>query len=157
MSRVRKPSNKFMNANKYPSSVTGTSKTTRIHHDGEDYHKASTVSQWLFVKYNMSYKAYRNKSKARRDELKKEFFQDTVWSFDRYCRKYGKTEDEINNESETIKQAWHEEYDTWFEEQFAKYRLDNRSDAEKDYDNAMMLLAECGVPFAPDGTPLGIG
>ena len=26
-----------------------------------------------------------------------------------------------------------------------------------EYENAMMLLAEMGVPFLPDGTPLGIG
>ncbi len=80
MSRV-KPRNKFMNTNKYPPSVTGPSKMVRIHHEAEDYHKASTLSQWLFVKYDMSYKTYRNKSKARRDELKQEFFQDTDQSF----------------------------------------------------------------------------
>ena len=113
MSRVRKPGNKFMNTNKYPSSVTGLSKTTRIHHEEEDYHKASTLSQWLFVKYDMSYKTYRNKSKTRRDELREEYAEDTG--------------------------------------------ADIRMQEEKDYDDAILLLAECGVPFASDGTPLGIG
>ena len=77
MSRVKKPGNKFMNTAKYDSSVTGPSKMVRIHCEGEDYHKANTIAQWLFVKYDMSYKTYRNKSKSRRDELRKEFEVDT--------------------------------------------------------------------------------
>ena len=113
MSRVRKPGGKFMNTNKYDSPVTGPSKVVRIHHDGEDYHKATTLSSWLFTKYDMSYKTYRNKSKNRRDELRREYAEDTG--------------------------------------------ADIRTQAERDYDDAMMQLAECGVPFAPDGTPLGIG
>lgn len=157
MSRVRKPGNKFMNTSKYPPSVTGPSKMVRIHHEGEDYHKASTLSQWLFIKYNISYKTFRNKSWAQRNELKREFFADTDWSFERYCRKFGKTADEINNESEVIRQAWHEEYDIWFEGQLEKYNLDNRNKAEKEHNDAMQILADCGVPFTPDGTPLGIG
>lgn len=35
MSRVRKPGNKFMNAAHYDSSVTGPSKTVRIHCEEE--------------------------------------------------------------------------------------------------------------------------
>lgn len=70
MSRVRKPGEKYMNTNKYDSSVTGPSKMVRIHTDGEDYHKASSLSSWLFMKYDMSYRTYRNKSKARRDKLR---------------------------------------------------------------------------------------
>ena len=54
MSRVKKPGNKFMNTTKYDSSVTGPSKAVRIHFEGEDYHKAKTITQWLFVKYDMS-------------------------------------------------------------------------------------------------------
>lgn len=76
MSRVRKP-NKFMNTAKYDSSITGPSKMVRIHSDNEDYHKAATLSHWLFVKYDISYKTYRNKSKNRRNELRNEFELDT--------------------------------------------------------------------------------
>lgn len=66
-----------MNTTHYDSSVYGPSKVTRIHCEGEDYHKAKTLSHWLFVKYDMSYKTFRNKSKSRRDELKMEFEADT--------------------------------------------------------------------------------
>lgn len=76
MSRVRKPG-KFMNTPKYDSSVTGPSKMVRIHGPNENYHKASTLSTWLFIKYDMSYKTFRNKSKAHRDELRAEFESDT--------------------------------------------------------------------------------
>ena len=76
MSRVRKP-NKFVNTPHYDNSVYGPSKKVRIHHSDEDYHKAVTLSQWLFTKYDMSYKTYRNKSKSRRSELKAEFVSDT--------------------------------------------------------------------------------
>lgn len=77
MSRVRKPGGKYMNTPHYDSSVYGPSKLERIHHEGEDYHKAATLSYWLFAKYDMSYKTFRNKSKNRRDELRKEFEEDT--------------------------------------------------------------------------------
>ena len=50
MSRVH-GHNKFMNTTHYDSSVTGPSKMTRIHSPNEDYHKASTLSSWLFVNY----------------------------------------------------------------------------------------------------------
>ena len=55
-------------------------------------------------------------SKTRRNELKREFFQDTDWSFDRYCRKYGKTENDIRQESEVIRKAWYEEYKIWLDD-----------------------------------------
>ena len=45
--------------------------------ENADYTKASTLSSWLFLKYDMSYKTYRNKSKNRRDELRKEYMYDT--------------------------------------------------------------------------------
>lgn len=76
MSRV-KTRQKFMNTNKYDSSITGPSKLTRIHFDVEDYHKAKTLTDWLFVKYDMSYKTYRKKSKNRKNELRDEFEKDT--------------------------------------------------------------------------------
>lgn len=77
MSRVRKPGNKYMNTAHHDSSITGPSKMVRVHSDREDYHKSKTLSTWLFIKYDMSYKTYRNKSKNRRDELRAEFEADT--------------------------------------------------------------------------------
>lgn len=76
MSRV-KGYNKFVNTVRYDTSVTNISKMTRIHHEREDYHKCITLSHWLFVKYDMTYKTYRNKSKNRREQLKEEFHNDT--------------------------------------------------------------------------------
>lgn len=87
MSRVKKPGNKFMNTPRYDSSVYGPSKKVRIHCEGEDYHKAKTLSHWLFVKYDMSYKTYKNKSKNRRNELRKEFEADTGVSLDAASKK----------------------------------------------------------------------
>lgn len=77
MSRVRKPGNKYVNTSRYDSSVTGPSKMTRIHGENEDYSKARNLSSWLFIKYDISYKTYRNKSKKRRDELRAEYEADT--------------------------------------------------------------------------------
>ena len=76
MSRVTKP-NKFVNTVSYDSSITNTSKMVLVRCETEDYHKARKLSHWLFVKYDMSYKTYRNKSRKRRDELRKEFVTDT--------------------------------------------------------------------------------
>ena len=76
MSRVH-GHNKFMNTTRYDSSVTGPSKMVWIHSPNEDYHKASSLSSWLFMKYDMSYKTYRNKAKARRDEFRAEYNADT--------------------------------------------------------------------------------
>lgn len=95
MSRV-KPGNKFMNTPHYDSSVYGPSKKVRIHCEGEDYHKTKTLSQWLFVKYDMSYKTFRNKSKNRRNELRKEFEADTGVVL---C---AKTKQESNYENESL-------------------------------------------------------
>ena len=65
------------NTPRYDSSVTGPSKMVRIHSPNEDYRKASSLSSWLFMKYDMSYKTYRNKAKARKDELRAEYNADT--------------------------------------------------------------------------------
>lgn len=130
MSRVNKPGNKFMNTAKYDSSVTGPSKMIRIHCEGEDYHKAKTIAQWLFVKYDMSYRTYRSKSKNRRDELRAEFEADTGVSLKK-------------REAERIQRH------------LSNLDIDDDWDAE--YENAMELLSSIGVPFSPDGTPLGIG
>ena len=68
MSRVRKPG-KFVNENHYDSSVYGPSKMVRkMHCENEDYHKSSTLSQWLFVKYDMSYKTYAREWSSQKSE-----------------------------------------------------------------------------------------
>ena len=76
MSRVKR-NNKFVNTARYDASITNISKMTRVHHEGEDYHKCVSLSHWLFVKYDMTYKNYRNKSKSRQKQLKEEFYNDT--------------------------------------------------------------------------------
>lgn len=55
----------------------GPSKMVRIHSPAEDYHKASSLSSWLFIKYDITYKAFQGKSKAKRDALRKEYMVDT--------------------------------------------------------------------------------
>ena len=55
----------------------GPSKMTRSKGCNPDYRKAATLSSWLFLKYDMSYKAYRGKSEKRRKELRMEFEKDT--------------------------------------------------------------------------------
>lgn len=77
MSRVKKPKNKFMNSPKYDPEIYQPSKVIRIKGTVSHPENAHTLSDWLFSKYGFSYKAYRNKSKKRREELRKEFEQDT--------------------------------------------------------------------------------
>lgn len=76
MSRVRS-NQKWMNTSHYDKHIYEISKKVRIHSENEDYQKARTLSQWLFVKYDMSYKTYKNKSKNRKQELRNEFANDT--------------------------------------------------------------------------------
>lgn len=77
MSRVRKPGNKFMNVTKHDQTVADVSPMKRYKGENVDYTKADTLSSWLFLKYDMSYKTYRNKSKSRRNELREEYMHDT--------------------------------------------------------------------------------
>ena len=77
MSRVRKPGNKWMNTNKYSPSVTNPTPLKRSKGDHVDYTKAKTLTSWLFLKYDMSYKTYSHKSQSRREELRQEFMRDT--------------------------------------------------------------------------------
>ncbi len=113
MSKTRERCDKFANTDKPSSPITVSSKIARAKVLDADYTKASTLAEWLFLKYGMSYKAYRRKSRDRRLMLKEEYVEDT--------------------------------------------EADIRTPEERDYDDAMQILSDCGVPFAPDGTPLGIG
>lgn len=76
MSRVH-TGQKFVNMPEYHGSVINASTMIRIHANGEDFHYASSLSSWLFIKYNMSYETYRHKSRHRREELRKEYLEDT--------------------------------------------------------------------------------
>lgn len=76
MSIVRKP-NKFVNITKRPSSQTGPFKMKRYKSDHVDWTKAKSLSSWLFLKYDMDYKSFCRKSKKRKDELRKEYYDDT--------------------------------------------------------------------------------
>ena len=77
MSRVRKPGNKWGNDIKHVSEEVAPSKITRSKLDITDYTKATSLTSWLYLKYDMSYKTYKNKSKSRRAELKEEYLKDT--------------------------------------------------------------------------------
>jgi len=162
-----------MNETKYDQSVTGPSKMTRIHSEHEDYHKASTLSSWLFLKYDKPYKWFRSKSGSRREELRAEYEKDTYESrFDGYLQKFGKTRKNFEEMPDEIRSAWRDEFDQYEadkrEEQLsrssphytvsAKDNLlaDGRMDENAERDDAYALLAEIGVPFDADGEPLGI-
>lgn len=43
----------------------------------KDFKKASSLTEWLSLKYGMTYKQYRNKSKTCREELRDECTRDT--------------------------------------------------------------------------------
>lgn len=77
MSRVRKPENKYVNSVQYDKSITQATKLTRYKDSVTDYTKAQTLSSWLFLKYDMSYKTYSRKSQKRRAELRAEYMKDT--------------------------------------------------------------------------------
>ena len=79
MSRVHKPVQKFVNSPIYPESVTKPGKVKIIQPRKEitDYKEATSLTKWLLLKYNMSYKTYRGKSKTRRMALREEYEEDT--------------------------------------------------------------------------------
>lgn len=161
-----------MNETRYDQGVTGPSKMTRIHSEHEDYHKAPTLSAWLFMKYDKSYKWFKNKSSNRREELRAEYEKDTYESrFDDYLQKFGKTRRDFEEMSDGIRSAWRDEFDQYEaekrEEQLSRSSshdtvsikdnllADGHMDGNVKRDDAYALLAEIGVPFGPDGEPLG--
>lgn len=77
MSRVWKPNSKYTNNTKYSPEVTNYPKMKRSKTHDCDYTKTGNFSTWLFLKYEMTYKTYRNKSKNRRAVMKEEFLSDT--------------------------------------------------------------------------------
>ena len=59
-------------ANEYNSLTSGKSCKK-----AKSYKKASSLREWLFLKYGITYKQYRNKSKSRREDLREECMRDT--------------------------------------------------------------------------------
>ena len=76
MSRVH-DGNKFLNIAKHAPEETNPSKVRRYKGANADYTKASSLSSWLFLKYDMSYKTYQNKKRPRRERLREEYMEDT--------------------------------------------------------------------------------
>ena len=74
MSRVRKPG-KYTNTNEKSPWAVG--KIKRLKAEKTDYTKADTLTSWLFLKYDMSYKTFSRKSKAKKDSLREEYVRDT--------------------------------------------------------------------------------
>ena len=82
MSRVR-ADEKYLNLPKHDPETTQPSKIIRSKGLNYDYTKATSLSSWLFLKYNMSYKQFRKKSKNKRNALREEFLEDTQKSVER--------------------------------------------------------------------------
>lgn len=161
MSRVW-PGQKFVNTSHLDKSVL---KPKRLHVEGEDYRKSTKLSDWLFKKYDMSHKTYRNKSFNRRRQLRREFLEDTLYSFEKYCLRYNKTLDDIADLSPEIQSAWHEEYVGWFDKQVEIYECELQKQNRPAYEinngdlndeDCMSILAEISVPFNESGEPVGI-
>ena len=49
----------------------------RMKGEHPNFTKAETLSSWLFLKYDMTYKTFQGKSKKRRDALRAEYEEDT--------------------------------------------------------------------------------
>lgn len=77
MSRVKKPGGKFMNTNTYSSKITDPGEIVWIKGEHPDPAKAKSLTDWLFLKYGISYKAFQRKSKERKDELRAEYTEET--------------------------------------------------------------------------------
>ncbi len=80
-------------------------------------------------------------------------------SFTAYLAKYGKTRADIKKLSQPLQNAWRKEYQSWQREEQKKLnpKKDKRTPEEIERDDCYELLADGGVPFGPDGEPLGIG
>lgn len=68
---------KYVNMPRHSQSGVGPSKVVRIHSTNEDYHKAPTLSAWLFMEYDMKYTSFRRKSVATKQKLRLEYESDT--------------------------------------------------------------------------------
>lgn len=80
-------------------------------------------------------------------------------SFTAYLAEHGKTRADIKKLSKPLQDAWRDEYQSWQREEQKKLnpKKDRRTPEEIERDECYELLADCGVPFGPDGEPIGIG
>lgn len=76
MSRVFKDQ-KHVNMPKRDRLTTGSSKVEKSFGPNADYTKVKTLSDWLYLKYGMSYKSFTRKAKNRKDTLRAEYAEDT--------------------------------------------------------------------------------
>lgn len=76
MSRVR-DNQKYFNVSRKEGFCTGPTKIIRSKGPNANWHNAKTLTSWLFLKYDMSYKKFQGKSKAKRDQLREEYKLDT--------------------------------------------------------------------------------
>ena len=128
MSRVFKDQ-KHVNMPKRDGATTGPSKIKKSFGPNADFRKVKSLSDWLYLKYDMSYKTFMRKSKNRKDALRAEYFEDT-----------GRTPDQSNRPK-------HRDWDDDF----------NDYDEEWIHEDVLSHFYDIGVPISEDGTPLGIG
>lgn len=77
MSRVSKP-NKYMNTPKHDPSITNPSKVKRTYRMGVgNYFDAECISEWLAIKYGMTYAQYKRRPQEERAKFQKEYTKDT--------------------------------------------------------------------------------
>lgn len=76
MSRVRSDQ-KYVNISRKEDFCTGPTKIIRSKGPNPNWHNAKTLTSWLFLKYDMSYKQFQRKSKSKRDKLREEYNFDT--------------------------------------------------------------------------------
>lgn len=48
-----------------------------VTYKGPDYYYCESLTKWLYIKYNMSYKDFRKLNKGMREYLKSEYLTDT--------------------------------------------------------------------------------
>lgn len=75
-SRVRR-SQKYMNVSGRRHGEVNPSRVRRYKDSPTDYHKATSLTSWLFLKYGLTYTQFRNKSSAARYALRSEYTEDT--------------------------------------------------------------------------------
>lgn len=124
-SRVHR-NQKYVNTSKHRSGEANASKVTRRKYAVTDYRKATSLTSWLFLKYGLSYKQFRNKSEKNRNALRAEYTEDTgrmiheggnprMWALEDALREAG--EDEvIGVDPEFDENVWDAPGGPWFKE-----------------------------------------
>lgn len=163
MSRVTY-GNKHMNIPKGDERCN-PSKVTIIQPASGDYTKAETLAEWRQMKYQMTSKSWQRKSPTKKAELRKEYETDTgrvalseehpiPWKH--FLEVNGMTHQEYMQLPQWKRETYREQYEKACQEE-ADYQEARRAGCNPEYEDAMELLRQCGVPFSPSGEPLGIG